>query len=175
MAVDGFLFGGGVADFVVVADPDTGELTLGADTPVWFYNAATGGTRYETGLTDLSGATITEVTSDSHGAVPQLRGPTDIPYLWADASEGAGPRRLMVPADLGSYVTELRSNLANALADLADAQTLLAASLGVVRYDAGTSSWPTRPSDGRVYAWVGPSVPSGMAAGDLFFNTSPGS
>ena len=174
MAVDGFLFGGGVADFVVVHDEETGELTLGTDTPVWFYNAQTGGTRVTDGLTDLSGATITAVTSDADGGIPQLRGPTNVPYLWADASEGEGPRRLMVPADLGTYITELRSTVATAQADLEDAQALLSASMGVVRYDTGSSSWPSRPSDGRVYAWVGPSVPSGMAAGDLFFNTAPG-
>lgn len=174
MADDGYLFGGGVADFVVVADPETGDLTLGADRPVWFYDAQTGGNRYVTGLTDLASTEITQVVSDSDGGIPRLRGPKDVPYLWADASEGAGPRRLMVPADLGGYITELRSTVANTQADLEDAQELVAASLGVVRYDAGAGAWPARPSDSRVYAWLGPSAPSGMAAGDLWFNTSPG-
>lgn len=169
MAEGGYLFGGTVADFVVVADPDTGELTLGAEKPVWFYNAGVGGDRYVTGLTDLSGETITEVISDSTGAIGQFRGPENVPYLWADASEGDGPRRLMVPADLGNFVTGLRS----AILDLQAAVDLLQNSAGVLKYDPQTHSWPPRPSDPRMYIWVGPSAPAEIPDGDLFVNTQP--
>jgi hypothetical protein len=170
LAVDGFLFGGGTADFVVVKDPDTGELVLGADTPVWFYNAQSGGTRYTTGLTDPSGDTaILEVTSDSDGGIPQLRGLTDVPYMWADASGGAGPRRLMVAVDLGDYIVDLRSTIA----DLQAAVTQFNTSIGAVRYNYDTSSWPDRPADSRIYIWFGPSAPSAIPDGDYWINPNP--
>lgn len=169
MAEGGYLFGGTTADFVVVAEPETGELTLGAEVPVWFYNAQTGGTRYTTGLTDLSGETITEIVSDSTGAIGQFRGPVNVPFLWADASAGEGPRRLMVPADLGNFVSGLRS----AMLDLQSAIDLLQNSAGVLRYDPLTESWPSRPSDPRMYLWVGPSAPSEIPDGDLFVDTQP--
>lgn len=169
MAADGYLFGGGVADFVVLFDQDTGELRLAANTPVWFYNAQTGGTRYTSGLTDLSGEAITEVVSDSTGAIGQFRGPTNVPYLWADAAGGDGPRRLMVPADLGNFVTGLRA----AITDLQEAVDLLQNSAGVLRYDPETGSWPARPSDPRMYFWVGPTAPAEIPDGDLFVDTQP--
>src|SRR5690606_41565234 len=109
MAEGGYLFGGTTADFVVVAEPETGELTLGAEVPVWFYNAQTGGTRYTTGLTGLSGETIPEIVSDSTGAIGQFRGPVNVPFLWADASAGGGPRRPAVPAVLGACVGGVRA------------------------------------------------------------------
>lgn len=169
MAADGYLFGGSTADFVVVRDPDTGELTLGADTDVWFYNAQTGGTRYTTGLTDLSGSTITAVTSDGDGGIPQLRGPTGVPYMWADAAEGAGPRRLMMPVDLGGFMTDLRSTVA-ALQEVA---SQFSSSLGAVRYNYETSSWPDRPADSRIYIWFGPTAPSAIPDGDYWINPTP--
>lgn len=168
MAEDGFLFGGSVADFVVTSD-GSGGLLLGADTPVWFYNAGTGGTRYTTGLTDLSNAAITQVVSDATGAIPQLRGPTGVTAMWADASEGAGPRRLMVPVDLGDSITDLRATVT----DLQSTQALLANSAGVLRYNTATSSWPARPADSRMYFWVGPTAPAEIPDGDLFVDTQP--
>ena len=169
MAEDGYLFGGGVADFVVVADPETGELTLGADTDVWFYDAATGGNRYLTGLTDLSGTEITKVTSDSDGGIPQLRAGRNVPYLWADASEGAGPRRLMVPADLGAVVADLRQTVTDLQGEVAQFNS----SLGAVRYNYETSSWPDRPDDSRIYIWFGPTAPSAIPDGDYWVNPTP--
>src|SRR5690606_19383843 len=151
MAEGGYLFGGTVADFVVVADPDTGELTLGAEKPVWFYNARVGGDRYVTGLTDLSGETITEVISDSTGAIGQFRGPENVPYLWADASEGEGPRRLMVATSLGEVVEQVRVDADSAasaisihVSDDNPHQTRLS---GLIDVDA------TDPDPGQVLAW----------------------
>lgn len=169
MAADGYLFGGGVADFVVVRDPDTGELTLGADTDVWFYNAETGGTRITTGLTDRSGATITSVTSDSDGGIPQLRAPTGVSSMWADASAGAGPRRLMTPVDLGGHVTDLRQSMIDAQEAIAQFNT----SIGAVRYNYETSSWPARPADSRIYFWFGPTAPASIPDGDYWINPTP--
>lgn len=171
MAVDGYLFGGTVADYVIIADEETGELTLGADTAVWFYNAASAGTRYTTGLTDLTGATITEVTSDADGAIPQLRGPTGVGVLWADASEGAGPRRAMVPADLADYISDMRQTVEA----LQAAVTQFNTSIGAVRYNYDTSSWPDRPEDSRIYIWFGPSAPSAIPDGDFWINPNPAS
>ena len=54
-------------------------------------------------------------------------------------------------------------------------------SLGVVNYDAGTSTWPVRPvGDSRRFMWIGPTAPpiggDYMTDGwDLFTNTAPGS
>lgn len=171
MAVDGYLFGGGVADFVVVTEESTGELTLGAGADVWFYNAMVGGTRYETGLTDLAGTTITQVTSDSDGAIPQLRGPANISYMWADASGGAGPRRMMTAHDLGDILTDMRSTVA----DLQEALTQFNTSIGAVRYNYDTSSWPARPEDSRLYIWFGPTAPSEIPDGDYWIDPNPAS
>jgi hypothetical protein len=154
-----------------------GEVTAIGDVEVTFYSAKTGGVPH-TDLLDGEGSATSSITSaDGSGAlplgmIPEFSGPDGVAEMWADA--GGAVRFKMAATDLGGYVTELRSTTATVQADLADALTLLSASMGVVRYDTSTSSWPSRPSDGRVYAWVGPSVPSGMAAGDLFFNTAPG-
>lgn len=169
MADDGYLFGGTVADYVIVADAETGEVTLGADTAVWFYNAQTAGSRYTLGLTDLTGTTITEVTSDADGGIPQLRGPSGVGVLWADASAGAGPRRAMVPADLADYVSDMRQTVE----DLQAAVTQFNTSIGAVRYNYETSSWPDRPADSRIYIWFGPTAPTAIPDGDYWINPTP--
>lgn len=169
MAADGYLFGGTVADYVVVRDAETGLLSLAADTPVWFYNAQTDGSRYTLGLTDLTGTTITEVTSDSDGGIPQLRGPSGVGVLWADASAGAGPRRAMVPADLADYVSDMRQTVE----DLQAAVTQFNTSIGAVRYNYETSSWPDRPADSRIYIWFGPTAPTAIPDGDYWINPTP--
>ena len=133
MAEDGHLFGGGIADYVVTSD-GSGTLVLAADTPVWFYNAASAGTRYTTGLTDVGGGDITSVTSDSTGSIPQLRGPTGITAMWADASEGAGPRRLMVANDLGDALADVATN-ASAIAAIQDLLNALATVASTGEYD----------------------------------------
>ena len=132
MAADGYLFGGGTADYVIDAEEGTGRLVFGAGVTVWFYNAQSGGTRYESGLTDLSDATITEVVADADGGIPQFRGPTGVNGLWADAAEGAGPRRLMVPVDLGDAVADLTltSDWLASLKDLALTQGAVGQYLG---------------------------------------------
>ena len=174
MAEGGYLFGGTVADFVVVAD-DAGELTLGAEVPVWFYNARVGGDRYVTGLTDLSGEPITEVISDSTGAIGQLRGPENVPYLWADASGGEGPRRLMVPADLAVKVGGLESRLNDVENIVANLQVLTQSVVLSVVYDEGSATWPPRPAlaGSRPVYWHGPDgtpPPAGyMQTNDQFF------
>lgn len=163
MAADGHLFGGGIADYVIAAGSG-GALLLAADAPVWFYNAQTGGTRYETGLTDINGTTpITEVTSDASGAIPQFRGPTGVRSMWADASGGAGPRRLMVAVDLSDEVAGLVAQVATLEAQLGE----LSSAPAWVRRDPATGAWPARPETGRWVIWVDtlPLAPSPPAIG----------
>lgn len=175
MAADGHLIGGGIADYVV-AYGDGGEVLLAAGSEVWFYNVETGGVRYTDGLTDLSGTPITSVTSDSNGGIPQLRTPgPNVVSMWADANGGAGPRRLMVANDIGEIVEDLRGRVADAENAVDNLQALADLMLLVVRYDVGTSTWPTRPdiAGPRVVVWVGPNAsppPAGyMAEGDQFW------
>lgn len=173
MAVDGHVFGGGVADFLVVPGSG-GVLLLAAHKPVWFYNSQFGGTRVETGLTDMTGAPITEVPSDDKGALPQFRGPKNVTELWADASEGEGPRRLLVANDLGDKVTEIKTEMGSLAAAAAD----LSAAPAWVRRDPVTGAWPVRPETARCVIWLDtlPETPAqpqiggaGMVDLDLYF------
>jgi hypothetical protein len=182
-------FGGSLADFVVVAgdpatvgDIDGFQTVLAPDTDVTFWTAQTAGTQY-TDLLDLTGTPITSAATDSTGALPQLQGPDTDPeiwVMWADASEGAGPRRLIVSTDAGASIAALASALADVTEDVTSLATLASTSLGVVVYDSGSSSWPDRPSDSRVYMWVGPTAPAvggtGMVDGkDFWLNPVPAS
>ncbi|WP_289008960.1 hypothetical protein [uncultured Thermomonospora sp.] len=166
-----YLFGGGIADYVV-AD-DNGVLLLSAGTEVTFWNAATGGTRY-TDLRDLSDTPINSVTSDEHGAIPQLRGPDGVRSMWADASGGSGPRRLMIAADLPDDVASLLERVAQLESLLAAHQTLLNYALYGIKYDSGTASYPSIPPElaGQQYlVWIGPPTPTGARARDLHIDT----
>jgi hypothetical protein len=116
-----YLYGGGIGDFLVSPQGDE-TLDLVENTPVWFYNSQTGGTRYGTDtLTDLGGAPIDQVTSDSTGAIPQFY--STVPTgMWADANAGAGPRRFMQPADLASTVATQGTAVSAATSAAAAAQ-----------------------------------------------------
>lgn len=57
-----YMFGGGIADYVVTAGADD-ALLLAAGAEVTFWSAQSGGTRY-TDLRDLTDAPITSVLSD---------------------------------------------------------------------------------------------------------------
>jgi hypothetical protein len=146
MAENGHLFGGTLADFLVVPGAG-GVLNLAASRPVWFYTADSGGVRYEEGLTDLSGATITAVTSDSTGAIPQLRGPEGVLAMWADANEGAGPRRLIVAADVGDALAGLLGRVS-----AVESYTGLGRQITVYR-DVTSGTWPTRPDTALPVHW----------------------
>lgn len=98
-------FGGGIADYVIQFGGE-GQLLLGANATVTFYNLQTGGVQL-TSLTDTTGTAITSVTSDANGAIPQLNGPDGVREMWADASGGAGPRRLM-HAHVGDELGQIR-------------------------------------------------------------------
>lgn len=155
---------GGVADYVVGAGD---KVTFGGgpayqtllvpNKDVTFWSASSSGVQY-TDLVDLTDVAITGgvVTTDSAGALPQFKGPDGVTVMYADAG---GSRRAMVAVDIGATTEELRNTLLD-LTSTVDAQAaLLGGSMGVVRYNADTSSWPTRPSDSRPYLWVGPTAP----------------
>jgi hypothetical protein len=147
-----------------------------------FWSGSTGGTQL-TDLLDNVGSPITSVTADSVGEFPQVQGPDTDPetwWMWADGNGGAGPRRLVVATDVGDVVGNLSSGLTDLASDVSDLSALVSMSLGVVSYDSGTLSWPTRPTDSRVYAWIGPTAPpvggAYMADGkDIWINTTPAS
>jgi hypothetical protein len=124
-----------------------------------FYDSASGGTLY-TDLLDNLGTPITSVTTDTNGEFPQFSGPDDIWTMWADGSgDGSGPRRLIAASDLADTVASNKDSLADLINAVAGLQDLVATSLGIVEYDTDASSWPTRPTDSRIYMWVGPSAP----------------
>lgn len=157
-----------------------GYLTLAIpQVEVTFWSAATAGEQYD--LQDLTGITVSNVTSDSAGVIPEFLGPDTTPdtwWMWADANGGAGPRQLILATDVGSSVNELRATVLSLITENDTNAALLASSLGVVSYDSGASSWPTRPADSRVYMWVGPTAPpvggGYMQDGkDIWLNTVP--
>lgn len=167
------VYGGQVQDFVVTYGTN-GELLLAASTEVLFFDAQTGGTQY-TDLTDLSDGPTT-VVSDSNGAIStQFKGPDGVRAMWADANGGAGPRQLMVDAQIGpdlATATNDAADLDNAVTAL---QALTASMPVTVVYDEVALSWPARPdiAGSRIVFWHGPNAsppPSGyMATNDVFF------
>lgn len=183
---------GSIADFVVAPGDSvtvgsiTGNQTLLVPSAVVsFWSAASGGTQYSD-LLDLSSSSITAVTSDSNGALPQFYGPDGITLMFADAG---GDRRAVVAVDSGAdiaanaaavaAVSATVSGLAavatsGQYADLGGTPTLapVAASgsytdlintpppgLQYVQKIGG--SWPLRsttaPDSARVARWIGPS------------------
>ncbi|MFG2001676.1 hypothetical protein ACGFNU_21250 [Spirillospora sp. NPDC048911] len=169
---------GGIGDYVVVpgdavtvGDVDGFQTVLAPGVVVSFYNAAAAGTQY-TDLLDLSNTPITTVTTTADGALPQFWGPDGVTRMYAEAG---GERRAVTAIDAGDVVTDLRATVQS----LQETVSLLSNSVGTVRYDAGTSSWPERPDDSRTYLWIGPTAPSigggtGMVDGvDLWINPTP--
>jgi hypothetical protein len=159
-----YTFGGGIADFVVNRD-ENGELLLGADTEIIFFNLQTGGTQYE-GIT---------VTSDSTGAIPPFTGPDGVREMWADANGGAGPRQLMTDTGVGPDLATVINDAADLDNAVAALQALAATMPINVLYDEGEAEWPARPdiAGSRIVFWHGPNAsppPSGyMSEVDVFF------
>ena len=150
---------------------------------VTFWTAQTGGAQI-TDLLDTIGTPITAATADDVGEFPPIQGPDTDPgtwYMWADGSGGTGPRRAVVATDAGDALNALASTTDDLAAEIGSLGTQVDNSLGVVNYDAGTSSWPLRPvGDSRRFMWIGPTAPpvggGYMTDGwDLYANTSPGS
>lgn len=76
-------------------------LFIEAQEVTFWDGPAPGGTQY-TDLVDASGVPVTSVTSDAaDGSLPQISGPDGIRIMWADAANGAGPRRVVTATDLG--------------------------------------------------------------------------
>lgn len=164
------LFLGGMADWAT--DMGAAETSMGGldgtralfipAAVLQFWTAATGGLRI-TDLQDMLGTPITEVTADSNGEFPQILGPdtdSDTWLMYADGSgSGSGPRRAVTAIDLGETVSSNKQTVLDLVVTVNSLQGLASTSLGIVEYDSGTASWPTRPSDSRIYVWVGPSNP----------------
>jgi hypothetical protein len=179
------LFGGGIADWTFdLGDAATagsgasGNLAVVVPAvSVTFYDSPTTGTQYSD-LTDLSSVAISSITSDSSGEMPQFYGPDDVYFMWADASGGAGPRRVMVATDLGPVVQALTEQVAN-LQNTVDNLTALCALMVVANREA-LGSYPDRPAlaGDRLVLWAGDDTPAGggapgMAEGDLYADTAP--
>lgn len=107
------LYGGTAAD-VYLLDDEEGDLHRGGGAEALFYNAKDGGEGY-TDLLDMSGAAIdrmvtsTGADSWSAGQVPTFFGPDGVFEMWI--SVAGGPRVLMTPANLGSFLGPLRQQL----------------------------------------------------------------
>lgn len=163
-------FGGDLSSWTTdLGDSDTSQSGQAGNVALFipgavvaFYTASTGGTPILDLLDGLGTATST-ITSDSNGEVPEFRGPDTDPEtfrMYADGSgDGSGPRRAITATDLGDVVGSNKTVLLSQADAIASLQDLVASSLGIVEYDSGSSSWPTRPADSRVYMWVGPSAP----------------
>lgn len=147
---------------------------------ITFWDAPIGGNQL-TDLLDASGSAVTVIVSAGEGGllplgtVPRFQGPDDVPQMWADA--GGGVRFLMVSTDVGGDVKELQSTVADLIETVTALTTMVQNTKGTVVYNAGSSSWPERPTgDSRIFEWVGPSVPAAgtpyMEEGDLWVNTS---
>lgn len=78
---------------------------------VTFWSAASGGSQY-TDLLNATGTPITSVISAADGSLPQISGPDAVTAMWADASGGAGPRRLAAATDLGTALSALAASAA---------------------------------------------------------------
>ena len=92
---------GGAADAVL--------FTPGA---TWaFYDAATGGAQYTDLLSYPGGSPVSSVTLDSSGYPPQIQGPAGVGYMWVDANNGLGPRRLITATNLMDVITVLHTYL----------------------------------------------------------------
>jgi hypothetical protein len=184
------LFGGDIAawttdlgDSATSQSSQAGNLALFIPNAVIaFWSAQTGGSLV-TDLLDSLGTPASTISSDANGEIPTFSGPDTSPdetlLLWADGSgDGSGPRRAMLAIDLGDTVNANRQTLLDLTSTANELQTLAASSLGIVEYDTATSSWPDRPSDSRIYMWVGPSAPTtggtGMQDGrDFWLNPTP--
>jgi hypothetical protein len=178
------LFGGGIADWTFdLGDPATAgsgaEGNLAVVVPavvVTFYDAATTGTQYSD-LTDVTGGAITSITSDTSGELGQCYGPDNVYAMWADASGGAGPRRLMVATDLGPDVEAMAEQLANLQNTVANLVELSAYMPVVIREVSGVI--PPRPAiaGDRMGWWICDDTPTsggtGMAENDILTDTAP--
>lgn len=141
-----------------------------------FYDQVSGGTKY-TDLVDNLGTATASVTTDANGEFPQFSGPDEIWSMWADGSgDGSGPRRLIGATDIGGVAASNKAALDELVNTVNALQELAASSLGIVEYADG--AWPDRPSDSRIYMWVGPTAPTiggtGMQDGrDFWLNPTP--
>lgn len=147
-------FGGGLADWALSRDADTGAVSAEGGATVTFWNAESGGAQHIDLLDENGGAADHILTSDgldgrAVSTIPPFRGPDGVWAMWASAD--GGPRQLMFSVDigpvLGPLVDALNSTLTAHLGspnphgtntvDLADWSTTAPVAGQVPRYEAG--------------------------------------
>jgi hypothetical protein len=140
------LYGGGSADFAIIADEPSGNLKFQPGTTVTMWDSATGGNQV-TDLLSIIDEALTTVTTGSTGEIGHFYGPDGwASILYADG--GVGPRRALVPADLAAEVAtklgrdEEPAGHAHSVSDLPDVQRALAAGLTWVTFDSTSNTWP---------------------------------
>jgi hypothetical protein len=107
------MFGGGISDWTMQLD-GSNDVFATSGAVLTFWDSRNGGTRY-LDLQDIAGAAVTSVSSSTGadgqavGQIPPFYGPDGVFELWAQA--GSGPRSLMSPINLGSYLGPVRSQL----------------------------------------------------------------
>lgn len=145
---------------------------------ITFWDSVSGGTQY-TDLLDNLGTATMSITTDTNGEFPLFNGPDGVVTMWADGSgDGSGPRKLILTTDVADSAMSNKiaiDDLTNAVTSLQD---LVASSLGIVEYDSVSASWPERPTDSRIYVWVGPTAPAAGApymqnGRDFWLNPTP--
>lgn len=170
-------FGQDLTSWTMLIDDESDVVSVAGGVTVTFWSAEVGGSQY-TDLLDSGGSAASSIVSAdgsgalSTGTIPKFSGPAEVTEMWADA--GGGARAKMMATDLGGMVTDVRATVV----DLQGVVALLSNSVGTVRYDSTTSSWPERPVDSRTYLWIGPTAPTiggtGMVDGvDLWINPTP--
>lgn len=126
---------------------------------VTFWNAATGGSQY-TDLIDANGNPVTSVTSGADGSLPQVSGPDGVNVMWADASGGAGPRRVAIATDLGAQADAIQAQCpdwtaARTFGVEADGQYVSdgAITTGTATLTSATASWQPEDAGKRVIVY----------------------
>lgn len=141
-------FGGMIADYVVSSGVDD-VVVFEVDAPVKFWTAKSAGTQY-TSLVDSLGNEVDVINSDAEGGLPEFYGPEDVVAMWADASDGLLPRRLIWASDTALRVAQNSS----AIATLQGVVAGLSETAPVYVYRNDDGSWPIRPVTTKPVWWI---------------------
>lgn len=155
-------FGATIADYgiahidgsSVFGSPGAQLLVLTPGAVVTFWTAQSGGSQIVDLAAHADGSSpVDHVTADSNGAIStQVWGPDGVASMWADGNGGAGPRVLMLAADIADLVAQL-------VAQVASLQAALDLSPAYVYYDTVSQSWPHRPATSKPVWFVCRAVP----------------
>lgn len=125
-------FGGGIADYVIDADPETLAAILQPGASITAWNAREGGTQYLNLALDPAGATLVTgvTTSDgtdgySPGMIPIFYGPEDVTQMWISAD--GGPRVSLATLNSATLAGEVATRLEQHLVATNPHQTTMGA------------------------------------------------